>query len=173
MKQNHQQLTQQMEGANPKFSKSVSTQRKNGTLIHDAWLAKTAIWREYLTVAAQIQGPPNKPQKMLMIDRMTMSKWRPFPFSSYTNRRLILTENKKVRNTMQLLWFRKKIRLIEDTVKCRHLKTLTNKRDFAAVSHQWCALFYRLLHSSTRHIEKVEGGERDTQLVHVNEATVV
>ncbi len=41
------------------------------------------------------------------------------------------------------------------------------------VPHQWCALFYRLLHSSTRHIEKVEGGERDTQLVHVNEATAV
>jgi hypothetical protein len=40
------------------------------------------------------------------------------------------------------------------------------------VSHQWCALFYRLLHSSMRHIEKVEGGERDTQVVHVNEATV-
>ncbi len=39
------------------------------------------------------------------------------------------------------------------------------------VPHQWCALFYRLLHSSTQHIEKVEGGERDTQLVHVNEAT--
>jgi hypothetical protein len=36
------------------------------------------------------------------------------------------------------------------------------------VPHQWCALFYRLLH-----IEKVEGGERDTQLVHVNEATAV
>ncbi len=32
--------------------------------------------------------------------------------------------------------------------------------------------FYQLLHSSTRHIEKVEGGERDTQLVHVNEAMV-
>jgi hypothetical protein len=41
------------------------------------------------------------------------------------------------------------------------------------VPHQWCALFYRLLHSSKRHIEKVEGGERDTQLVHVNEATAV
>jgi hypothetical protein len=41
------------------------------------------------------------------------------------------------------------------------------------VSHQWCDLFYRLLYSSTRHIEKVEGGERDTQLVHVNEATAV
>ena len=41
-----------------------------------------------------------------------------------------------------------------------------------SVSHQWCALFYRLLHSSTRHIEKVEGGERDTQVVRVNEATV-
>ena len=41
------------------------------------------------------------------------------------------------------------------------------------VPHQWCALFYRLLHSSTQHIEKVEGGERDTQLVHVNEATAV
>jgi hypothetical protein len=29
---------------------------------------------------------------------------------------------------------------------------------------------YCTLYSSTRHIEKVEGGERDTQLVHVNEA---
>ncbi len=41
------------------------------------------------------------------------------------------------------------------------------------VSHQWCDHFYQLLYSSTRHIEKVEGGERDTQLVHVNEATAV
>jgi hypothetical protein len=41
------------------------------------------------------------------------------------------------------------------------------------VSHQWCDHFYLLLYSSTRHIEKVEGGERDTQLVHVNEATAV
>jgi hypothetical protein len=41
------------------------------------------------------------------------------------------------------------------------------------VSHQWCDLFYRLLHSPTRHIEKVEEGERDTQVVHVNEATAV
>jgi hypothetical protein len=40
------------------------------------------------------------------------------------------------------------------------------------VSHQWCDLFYRLLHSSTRHIEEVEGGERDTLVVHRNEATV-
>ena len=39
-----------------------------------------------------------------------------------------------------------------------------------SVSHQWCDHFYRLLYSSTRHIEKVEGGERDTQLVHMNEA---
>ncbi len=38
------------------------------------------------------------------------------------------------------------------------------------VSHQWCDHFYRLLYSSTRHMQKVEGGERDTQLVHVNEA---
>ena len=38
------------------------------------------------------------------------------------------------------------------------------------VSHQWCDHFYQLLYSSTQHIEKVEGGERDTQLVHVNEA---
>jgi hypothetical protein len=45
--------------------------------------------------------------------------------------------------------------------------------DFNAVSHQGCDLFYRLLYRSTRHIEKVEGGERDTQLVHVNEATAV
>jgi hypothetical protein len=29
------------------------------------------------------------------------------------------------------------------------------------VSHQWCDLFYRLLHSYTRHIEGVVGGERD------------
>ncbi len=41
------------------------------------------------------------------------------------------------------------------------------------VSHKWCDHFYRLLYSSTRHIEKAEGGERDTQLVHVNEATAV
>ncbi len=34
-------------------------------------------------------------------------------------------------------------------------------------------IFYPLLYISTRHIEKVEGGERDTQLVHVNEATAV
>jgi hypothetical protein len=47
-----------------------------------------------------------------------------------------------------------------------------DKDDNTVVSHQWCALFYRLLHSSTRHIEKVEGGERDTQVVHVNEAAV-
>jgi hypothetical protein len=40
------------------------------------------------------------------------------------------------------------------------------------VWHQWCALFYRLLHSSTRHIERMERGERDTQIVCVNEATV-
>jgi len=43
---------------------------------------------------------------------------------------------------------------------------------YHSVSHQWCALFYRLLHSSTRHIERVEKGERDTQVVRVNEATV-
>jgi hypothetical protein len=47
------------------------------------------------------------------------------------------------------------------------------KNLFQSVSHQWCDLFYRLLYSSTRHIEKVEGGERDTQVVHVNEATAV
>ena len=41
-----------------------------------------------------------------------------------------------------------------------------------SVSHQWCDLFYRLLHSSTRHIEEVEGGERDILVVHKNEATV-
>jgi hypothetical protein len=40
------------------------------------------------------------------------------------------------------------------------------------VSHQWCDLFYRLLHSSTRHIEEVEGGERDTLIVHRNKAAV-
>jgi hypothetical protein len=44
--------------------------------------------------------------------------------------------------------------------------------EFRCVSHQWCALFYRLLHSSTRHTERVEIGERDTQVVRVNEATV-
>jgi hypothetical protein len=44
------------------------------------------------------------------------------------------------------------------------------KNHIFSVSHQWCDHFYRLLYSSTRHIEKVEGGERDTQLVHVNEA---
>jgi len=82
---------------------------------------------QYLTVAAQIQGPPNKPQKMLIIDRMTMSKWRPFPFSSYTNRRLILHGEQKVRNTMQLLGFRRKKRLIEGNAKCSDLKKLIFK----------------------------------------------
>ncbi len=48
-----------------------------------------------------------------------------------------------------------------------------NSSQQGSVSHQWFDHFYRLLYSSTRHIEKVEGGERDTQLVHVNEATVV
>jgi hypothetical protein len=33
-----------------------------------------------------------------------------------------------------------------------------------AVSHQWCDLFYRLLHSYTRHIERVVRGERDIVL---------
>jgi hypothetical protein len=33
-----------------------------------------------------------------------------------------------------------------------------------SVSHQWCDLFYRLLHSYTRHIEGVVGGERDILL---------
>ncbi len=32
------------------------------------------------------------------------------------------------------------------------------------VSHQWCDLFYRLLHSYTRHEERVVRGERDTVL---------
>ena len=41
-----------------------------------------------------------------------------------------------------------------------------------SVSHQWCALFYRLLRSSTRHIGRVEKGERETQVSRVNEATV-
>jgi hypothetical protein len=40
------------------------------------------------------------------------------------------------------------------------------------VSHQWCDLFYRLLHSYRRHIEEVERAERDTLTVHRNEATV-
>ncbi len=34
--------------------------------------------------------------------------------------------------------------------------------DLPSVSHQWCDLFYRLLHSYTRHIERVVRGERDT-----------
>ncbi len=29
------------------------------------------------------------------------------------------------------------------------------------VSHQWCDLFHRLLHSYTRHIERESRGERD------------
>jgi hypothetical protein len=33
-----------------------------------------------------------------------------------------------------------------------------------SVSHQWCDLFYRLLHSYTRHIERVDRGERDIVL---------
>jgi hypothetical protein len=35
---------------------------------------------------------------------------------------------------------------------------------YICVSHQWCDLFYRLLHSYTRHIERVVRGERDTVL---------
>jgi hypothetical protein len=35
---------------------------------------------------------------------------------------------------------------------------------YGTVSHQWCDLFYRLLHSYTRHIERVVGGERDILL---------
>ncbi len=31
-----------------------------------------------------------------------------------------------------------------------------------SVPHQWCDLFYRLLHSYTRHIERVVRGGRDT-----------
>jgi hypothetical protein len=38
------------------------------------------------------------------------------------------------------------------------------KQNFPIVSHQWCDLFYRLLHSYTRHIERVVRGERDTLL---------
>ena len=42
------------------------------------------------------------------------------------------------------------------------LPLLCVSRMYICVSHQWCDLFYRLLHSPTRHIEEVEGGERDT-----------
>ncbi len=35
---------------------------------------------------------------------------------------------------------------------------------FPLVSHQWCDLFYRLLHSYTRHEERVARGERDIVL---------
>ncbi len=38
------------------------------------------------------------------------------------------------------------------------------KSVFLPVSHQWCDLFYRPLHSYTRHIERVARGERDTVL---------
>merc|ERR1719348_2728778 len=37
-------------------------------------------WDTALTVAAQIQGPPNIPQQRLMKDKRTMSRWRPAPF---------------------------------------------------------------------------------------------
>ncbi len=50
--------------------------------------------------------------------------------------------------------------------------TVWPREERGAVSHQWCDLFYRLLHSSTRHIEEVEGEERDTLVVHRNEAAV-
>ena len=55
---------------------------------------------------------------------------------------------------------------------CPSIQSLSS---YFIVSHQWCDLFYRLLHSSTRHIEKVEGAEGaegDTLTVHRNEATV-
>ncbi len=38
---------------------------------------------------------------------------------------------------------------------------VSNLSIFLRVSHQWCDLFHRLLHSYTRHIERVEKGERD------------
>jgi hypothetical protein len=43
-------------------------------------------------------------------------------------------------------------------------KVDTVPRMLSLVSHQWCDLFYRLLHSYTRHIERVVRGERDTLL---------
>jgi hypothetical protein len=46
------------------------------------------------------------------------------------------------------------------------------RSNYPLVSHPWCDRFYRLLHSYTRHIEGVKGGERDIVLVHKNEAMV-
>jgi hypothetical protein len=45
-------------------------------------------------------------------------------------------------------------------------KLLSQKKKIMSqiVSHQWCDLFYRLLHSYTRHIERVDRGERDIVL---------
>jgi hypothetical protein len=41
------------------------------------------------------------------------------------------------------------------------LETLSLWNNYS-VSHQWCDLFHRLLHSYTRHIERVVRGGRDT-----------
>merc|ERR1719192_2908866 len=47
-----------------------------------AWTVRADTWATARTVAAQIQGPPNKPQPRLIREMMTMSRWRPAPFSS-------------------------------------------------------------------------------------------
>ncbi len=41
---------------------------------------------------------------------------------------------------------------------------LDGRGKIGIVSHQWCDLFYRLLHSYTGHVERVVRGERDTVL---------
>ena len=66
-------------------------------------------------------------------------------------------------------------RLIDLPTKCVMLQNYSyfnlqpilysrKSRKIGVVSHQWCDLFYRLLHSYTRHAERVVRGERDTVL---------
>jgi hypothetical protein len=60
-------------------------------------------------------------------------------------------------------------------IRVNRLKAVTQggKGDKEGVPHPWCALFFIDYCTAPRDIEKVEGGERDTQVVHVNEATAV
>ncbi len=47
-------------------------------------------------------------------------------------------------------------------VKSAPKKSFSQKIILPGVSRRWCDLFYRLLHSYTRHIERVARGGRDT-----------
>ncbi len=52
----------------------------------------------------------------------------------------------------------------ERSLKILNVNRLILLSGIIVVSHQWCDLFHRLLHSYTRHEERVARGERDTVL---------